>query len=44
LIGLLIALPLLGAQLGIGLSVISRMLAISTRAFIEAIIHVTGNI
>jgi Zn-dependent protease len=44
LIGLLIVLPLLGAQLGIDLSVVSHALAISTRAVIEAILHVTGNI
>jgi Zn-dependent protease len=44
LIGLLIVLPLLGAQLGIDLSVVSHALAISTRAIIDAILHVTGNI
>jgi Zn-dependent protease len=44
LIGLLIVLPLLGAQLGVNLNVVSRVLAISTRAIIEAILHVTGNI
>src|SRR5262249_14738115 len=44
LIGLLIVLPLLGAQLGIDLSVVSHVLAFSTRAIIEAILHVTGNI
>jgi Zn-dependent protease len=44
LIGLLIVLPLLGAQVGIDLSVVSRALAISTRAIIEAILHITGNI
>jgi Zn-dependent protease len=44
LIGLLIVLPLLGAQLGIDLSMVSHALAISTRAIIEAILHVTGNI
>jgi Zn-dependent protease len=43
LIGLLIVLPLLGAQLGIDLSVVSHALAISTRAIIELILHVTGN-
>ena len=43
LIGLLIVLPLLGAQLGIDLSVASHALAISTRAIIEVILHVTGN-
>jgi Zn-dependent protease len=44
LIGLLIVLPLLGAQLGVDLSVISRALAISTRVIIEAILYITGNI
>ena len=44
LIGLLIVLPLLGAQLGVDLSVVSHVLAVSTRAIIEAILHVTGNI
>jgi hypothetical protein len=44
LIGLLIVLPLLGAQLGIDLNVVSRAVAISTSAVIEAILHVTGNI
>jgi Zn-dependent protease len=44
LIGLFIVLPLLGAQLGIDLSVVSQVIAISTRTIIEAILHVTGNI
>jgi Zn-dependent protease len=44
LISLLIVLPLLGAQLGIDLSVVSRALAISTGAIIEAILIMTGNI
>jgi len=44
LIGLLIVLPLVGAQLGIDLDVVSRALAISTGAIIEAILHITGNI
>ncbi|HEY7247835.1 MAG TPA: site-2 protease family protein [Xanthobacteraceae bacterium] len=44
LIGLLIILPLLGSQLGIDLSVVSRALAISTSAIIEVILYVTGNI
>jgi Zn-dependent protease len=43
LIGLLIVLPLLGAQLGMNLDVVSRVLARSTSAIIEAILHVTGN-
>jgi Zn-dependent protease len=44
LISLLIVLPLLGAQLGIDLSVVSRALAVSTGTIIEAILIVTGNI
>src|SRR5438067_5180562 len=40
LIGLLIVLPLLlGTQLGIDLSLVSSVLALSTRAIIEAILH-----
>ena len=44
LIGLLIVLPLLGAQLGINLNVVSRALAVATTAIIEVILHFTGNI
>jgi len=43
LIGLFIVLPVLGAQLGIDLSVVSHALAVSTAAIINVIIHVTGN-
>ena len=43
LIGLFIVLAVLGAQLGIDLSVVSHALAVSTGAIINAIIHVTGN-
>ena len=43
LIGILIALPLLGAQLGLNLNVISQILAASTRVIVEAILHFTGN-
>ena len=43
LIGLFIVLPLLGGQLGINLSFVSRLLAISTGAIIETIIQLTGN-
>jgi Zn-dependent protease len=43
LIGLLIILPMLGAQLGVDLSVVSRALAISTRAIIDVILQITGN-
>jgi Zn-dependent protease len=43
LIGLLILLPILGAQVGLNLDPVSRLLAVATRAIIDAIIHVTGN-
>lgn len=43
LIGLLILLPILGAQLGLDLNVVSRVLAISTNAIIHAILRLTGN-
>ncbi len=43
LIGLLIVLPALGAQLGVDLSVVSWALHIATGAIIDAIIRFTGN-
>ena len=43
LIGLLIILPMLGAQLGVNLNFISGALAIATRAIISVILYVTGN-
>jgi Zn-dependent protease len=43
LIGLLIVLPILGGQLGVDLSVVSRVLAIATGAVIDVIVHLTGN-
>ncbi len=43
LIGLLIVLPVLGAQLGVDLSIISRILGTATRAVIDVIIQITGN-
>ncbi len=43
LIGLLIVLPVLGAQLGVDLSIISRILGTATRAVIEVIVQITGN-
>ena len=43
LIGLLIILPMLGAQLGIDLNFLSRLIAIATGAILNAIIHLTGN-
>jgi Zn-dependent protease len=43
LIGLLIALPLLGEQMGVDLGVFSRVLAVATGAIVDAIGHITGN-
>jgi len=43
LIGLLILLPMLAAQLGLNLDPLSRLLAVATSAIIDAIIRVTGN-
>src|ERR1700726_3844340 len=43
LLGLLIILPMLGAQLGVNLNFISGALAIATRTIINAIIYITGN-
>jgi hypothetical protein len=44
LIGLLIILPMLGAQLGLNLNFISATLAIATRTIINAILYIAGNI
>ena len=43
LIGLFIVLPVLGAQLGVDLNIVSPLLGVSTRAIVSVIIHVTGN-
>jgi len=43
LLGLLIGLPILGAQLGLDLNFISRVLATSTKAVIDTVLRVTGN-
>jgi Zn-dependent protease len=43
LIGLLIILPMLGAQLGVDLSVLSHLIAVAANAIIHAIVQVTGN-
>ena len=42
-IGLLIILPMLGAQLGIDLNLVSHLIAVTTGVIIDAIVHVTGN-
>jgi Zn-dependent protease len=44
LIGLLILLPLIGAQLGVDLSFVSHWLVGATRAILKAILIVTGNL
>jgi hypothetical protein len=43
LIGLLLVLPVVGAQLGIDLSIVSQVIASSTSAIIDAILRLTGN-
>ena len=44
LLGLLIVLPMLGAQLGVNLSVVSRVIAVSTGAILDLILRLTGNV
>ena len=44
LIGLLIILPLLGAQLGINLNFVSHLISVSANAVIQTILWLTGNI
>jgi Zn-dependent protease len=44
LIGLLFILPMLGAQLGVDLSIVSRVITSSTGVIIDAILRMTGNI
>ena len=44
LLVLLIALPMLGAQLGVNLSIVSRVIAISTGAILDVILRLTGNV
>jgi Zn-dependent protease len=43
LIGLLIVLPLLGAQFGVNLDAVSRGLAVATGAIVNLIAYITGN-
>jgi Zn-dependent protease len=43
LIGLLFILPMLGTQLGVDLSIVSRVIASSTESIIGAILRLTGN-
>jgi hypothetical protein len=43
LIGLLFIVSMLGAQLGVDLSIVSRAIASSTGAIIDAILRLIGN-
>ena len=43
LIGLVFILPMLGAQLGVDLSIVSRVITSSPGAIIDAIPRLTGN-
>jgi Zn-dependent protease len=43
LLGVLIVLPLLGAQLGVDLNIVSRVIRVATSAVLEAILRLTGN-
>jgi Zn-dependent protease len=44
LLVLLIALPMLGAQLGVDLSIVSHIIAVSTGAILDVILRLTGNV
>jgi Zn-dependent protease len=44
LLSLLFVLPMLGAQLGVNLSVVSRVIAVSTGAVLDVILRLTGNV
>ena len=44
LLGLLIVLPMLGAQLGVNLSIASRVIGVSTGAILDVILRLTGNV
>ena len=44
LLVLLIVLPMLGAQLGVNLSIVSRVIAVSTGAILDVILRLTGNV
>jgi Zn-dependent protease len=44
LLGLLIVLPMVGAQLGVNLSVVSSAIAVSTGAILDVILRLTGNV
>jgi Zn-dependent protease len=44
LLGILIVLPLLGAQLGVDLNIVSRVIRVFTGAILEGILRLTGNV
>ena len=44
LLGLLIVLPMLGAHLGVNLSIVSRVIGVSTGAILDVILRLTGNV
>jgi Zn-dependent protease len=44
LLVLLIVLPMLGAQLGVDLSIVSHIIAVSTGAILDVILRLTGNV
>ena len=43
LIGILFVLPMLGAQFGVDLSIVSHLIAVVTGAIIDVIVQITGN-
>jgi hypothetical protein len=43
LIGLLFIVPMLGAQMGVDLSIVSRVVGVVTETIINAIVWITGN-
>ena len=44
LLGVLIVLPLLGAQLGVDLNIVSRVIRVVTGAILDVILRLTGNV
>ena len=44
LLVLLIVLPMLGAQLGVDLSIVSHIIAVSTGAILDVVLRLTGNV
>jgi Zn-dependent protease len=43
LIGLLFIVPVLGAQIGVDLSIVSRIVGVVTETIINAVVRITGN-